>query len=80
MNPLNSRPQLVRRLRGHVIVTDEPDGVATLFWSPDFSVFQDAEGNERHLWSLESQATAQHLCRVTNVRFVDCSKSLHYSS
>ncbi len=69
----------MRRLRSRIILMDEPDGVPTLYWSPELSVFQDADGNERHLWSLESEVTAEHLCRVTNVRFVNCSNSLRAS-
>jgi len=80
MNTLASKAQIVCRLRTQFILMDESDGVPTLYWSPELSVFQDAAGNERHLWSLEARAVAENLCRVMNVRFVNCSNPLQKSS
>jgi len=75
MNILATSVQVVHRLKGRILTIDTEDTVPTLYWSPEFSVFHDGKGDQRHIWSLGHRNEVVALCQVTNVRFVDCSNN-----
>jgi len=75
MNVLATSVQVVNRLKGRILTIDSEDTTPTLYWSPEFSVFTDGKGDHRHLWSLSHRNDVVSMCRITNVRFVDCSNN-----
>jgi len=74
-NVLATTVQVVQRLNGRIICFDPADKVPTVFWSPDVSMFRDAKGDMRTLWALSSRSEVVAICKLTNVRFVDCSQN-----
>ena len=73
MSHILTRIPVVQRTKSRAICFDPEDHVPTLHWSPEFSIFCNGEGDQRHLWGMEDRALAEKLCSVTGVRFVDCS-------
>jgi len=73
MSILHHRTQFVTHLKGRVILYDSTDPVPTLYWAPDFSIFCDGKGNEKHLWSLTDRPAVELMCQAHSIRFEDCS-------
>jgi len=75
LNRIVIRPRLESRL----LSCDPDEGVPTLFWSPEYSLFFDAHGQHREVWGLTDRNDAAALCKMTNVVFVDKSDARRFN-
>jgi len=78
MQHILNRLVITPRLESRLLSCDPDEGVPTLFWSPEYSVFFGADGQHRPVWGLADRNEAVALCKMTNVVFVDKSDARRF--